>query len=132
VGVTAVRSGTSHLVPWRGLRRATLVLVLLFLVLPALVYSIDFASWQGCYAALVITGPYFGFIAHGGQSCCRARTDELLPGAASLLALGVLAAFVPWPAMLPPRAVAAARVFLWCLGWTAWIASAVLSFGHIG
>lgn len=125
-------SGPGELVPWRGLLCAALVLALLFLALSLLAFPGYADGWWIDYPALIVTGPYSGFLAHGGRNCCREVTDALMPAAASLLALGVLAAIVPLPAAFRPRAVASVRVALWSLGWSAWFLSALLSLSHVG
>jgi hypothetical protein len=74
-----------------------------------------------------ITGPFVGAIARNGQSCCLSCSLGLAAVAGPILALGLIAQVVPLPFR---RGRTAVRLALWTLGWTVWLLSGQVSFGH--
>jgi hypothetical protein len=74
-----------------------------------------------------ITGPFTGAIARNGQSCCLDVSLKLAAICGPILALGVVAQFVPLPSR---RGEEVLRLGFWTLGWSAWLLGAVASFPH--
>lgn len=76
---------------------------------------------------LTVTGPFTGAIARGGQSCCLEASTRLAMWLAPALAVALLARL----SLGGRGGVAGAMgVGLWTLGWFAWLAGGIVSFGH--
>ena len=120
------RLGKAHLILFS-------ILLLLFTVLTFL------ATWQGvddgpghlssvlAATAGTSTGPFTGAIARGMQGCCLAFSLRLACIVGPILMVGIGFQFLNLPERIGFRIL---RLVVWTVGWFAWLAGGIVSFGH--
>ena len=97
---------------------------LAFLVSHAGTDDNDHALRVGVSTVGIVLGPFVGALNRGGMSSCVEFGFELLPWALVPLVSGVAAALCQWPRSH------GVRLTLWTIGWVAWFASGIVSFGY--